>query len=87
MDDLPPAQGNLAAIGAVPTEAASNDVAFPVVLFFRDAGPGGGTPAQPDGFGEMAQNPNQCHYPLFLIAAAGSEPITRGNILIRDVQP
>jgi hypothetical protein len=82
-------EGNLAAIGGVPTEAESNDaVEVPFVFLFRDGGPGGGTPAEPDGFDLGGINdPNQCHDPVFLAFAAAAQPIDRGNILVHDVQP
>ncbi len=84
--------GNLAAIGVVPTEAASNDAADPLVFVFRDAGPGGGEGpgnAQLDGFdfSNRVEDPNECKNPLRLVLAAFAPPIERGNILIRDVQP
>jgi hypothetical protein len=83
-------EGNLAAIGAVPTQAASNDVEDTFVFLFRDAGPGGGEgpgAAQLDGFEFVFQDPNECQNPLALVEAAGSDPIERGNILVHDVQP
>ncbi len=79
--------GNLAAIGAVPTKAASNDGETPFLFFFRDGGPGGGTPVEPDGFNALEADPNQCKDPLALLVAAAAPPIERGNILVRDVQP
>ena len=81
-------EGNLAVIGGVLTQAASNDADFPAVFIFRDGGPGGGTPAEPDGFDFGGINdPNQCYDPFFLAFAAGAPPIDRGNILVHDVQP
>ena len=81
--------GKLAAIGGVPTQAASND-ADPAVFVFRDGGPGGGTPVEPDGFeffiGRIG-DPQACHDPLFLVEAAGAPPIESGNILVHDAQP
>jgi hypothetical protein len=81
--------GKLAAIGGVPTQAASND-ADPALFVFRDGGPGGGTPVEPDGFeffiGRIG-DPQACHDPLFLVEAAGAPPIESGNILVYDAQP
>jgi hypothetical protein len=83
-------EGNLAAIGAVPTEAASNDVGSPGVAVFRDAGPGGGEGpgvSQLDGFQFLSgADPNECQNPVALGVAAGAPPIQRGNILVHDVQ-
>jgi hypothetical protein len=79
--------GNLAAIGGVPAEAASDDLDEPFVFFFRDGGPGGGTPVEPDGFEFFQADPNVCQNPFALPFAATSPPIERGNILVHDVQP
>jgi hypothetical protein len=81
--------GNLAVIGAVPTEAASNDTsASPALFFLRDGGPGGGEgpgDAQLDGFFFTGtDNPNQCQDPSSLAVAAIAPPIESGNILVHD---
>jgi hypothetical protein len=81
--------GKLAAIGGVPTQAASND-AEPALFVFRDGGPGGGTPVEPDGFqflpGRIG-DPSACPDPSLLVIAAGAPPIESGNILVHDAQP
>jgi hypothetical protein len=81
--------GKLAAIGGVPTQAASND-ADPALFVFRDGGPGGGTPVEPDGFeflpGRIG-DPSACPDPSLLVRAAGAPPIESGNILVHDAQP
>jgi hypothetical protein len=81
--------GKLAAIGGVPTQAASND-AEPSLFVFRDGGPGGGTPVEPDGFeflpGRIG-DPSACPDPSLLLRAAGAPPIESGNILVHDAQP
>jgi hypothetical protein len=82
--------GKLAAIGGVPTQAASNDFDFPVVFVFRDGGPGGGTPVEPDGFypypGKTGDS-QACPDPFFMAQAAVAPPIESGNILVHDAQP
>jgi hypothetical protein len=81
--------GKFAAIGGVPTQAASND-ADHALFVFRDGGPGGGTPVEPDGFqffiGRIG-DPQACHDPRFLLEAAVAPPIESGNILVHDAQP
>jgi hypothetical protein len=81
--------GNLAAIGGVPTQAASNDAGH-ALFVFRDGGPGGGTPVEPDGFeflpGRIG-DPSACPDPGLLLRAAGAPPIESGNILVHDAQP
>ncbi len=79
----------VALIGAVPTEAASND--FPnesLLAWFVDGGPGGGTPAQLDRFflrgGEQRED-ERCREDAFRdLALVVTQPIDRGNILIHD---
>jgi hypothetical protein len=81
--------GNLAAIGGVPTQAASNDAGH-ALFVFRDGGPGGGTLVQPDGFqflpGRIG-DPSACPDPDLLVMAAVAPPIESGNILVHDAQP
>jgi hypothetical protein len=81
--------GKFAAIGGVPTQAASND-ADHALFVFRDGGPGGGTPVEPDGFqflpGRIG-DPSACPDPSLLVIAAGAPPIESGNILVHDAQP
>ena len=81
--------GPLAAIGVVPTQAASNDqVGVPWVLVFSDGGPGGGTPEDPDRFEMFLFAPHVCQSPLALeLAATSADPIESGNILVHDAQP
>jgi hypothetical protein len=81
--------GKFAAIGGVPTEAASND-AIHAVFVFRDGGPGGGTPVEPDGFAYFLGrigDPSACYDPFFMAQAAVAPPIESGNILVHDAQP
>lgn len=74
--------GDVAAIGAVTTKAASNDLpaGFPFVITVRDSGKPGG---DADGLNVFPGAPaDTC--PSFLPRAAASPPIDDGNLTVRD---
>jgi hypothetical protein len=76
---------NMAALGGVETEAASNDnpPGTNHVMVFRDSGLPGGAG---DGFTEITGFPaDNCA--VWLPLAAGAGPIERGNFLVHDAQP
>lgn len=74
--------GGVASIGAVTTEAASNDVppGFPFVITVRDGGEPGGAA---DGLDVFPGAPaDTC--PAFLAQAGASPPIEEGDLHVRD---